>query len=147
MGEKIVLTLPSSASIDFYPKNDISRYTTRLAQTVTLDENGQYEIGISELVLPTAPTSSQDCFIYCNLCSQNIVGDIVGKCLRVVRLEAKRETYEFQRIYFHELERREFDTIDLFLADAAGTKLYDTASSLPRGSLGTIIVLCISRVK
>src|SRR5678816_2364956 len=44
------LTLPSSASMDLYPENKISDYTTQLLNTITFDRE-IYEAGLSEIIL------------------------------------------------------------------------------------------------
>src|SRR5678815_4544576 len=44
------LTLPSSASMDLYPENKISDYTTQLLNPITF-EREMYEAGLSEIIL------------------------------------------------------------------------------------------------
>ena len=43
--------LPSDSSLTVYPDNAIAKYTTKLPKTIELD--GQYEVGLSELIYPT----------------------------------------------------------------------------------------------
>lgn len=44
------LTLPSNSSVNFYPGNTLTRFTTRLHDTVEL--NGEWEMGLSEIQFP-----------------------------------------------------------------------------------------------
>lgn len=43
--------LPSDSSLNVYPDNTIAKYSTKLAKTIDLD--GQYEVGLSEIIYPT----------------------------------------------------------------------------------------------
>lgn len=43
--------LPSDSSLGVYPDNAIAKYTTKLSKTIELD--GQYEVGLSEIIYPT----------------------------------------------------------------------------------------------
>ena len=62
------LTLPSNSSLNFYPSNTLTHYTTVLAQDVDL--NGQWEVGLSEIQYPRSWQNIQknNCWInvYCN---------------------------------------------------------------------------------
>lgn len=44
------LTLPTSASMDLYPDNKISDYTTELVDSINLERNA-YEVGLCEIIL------------------------------------------------------------------------------------------------
>ena len=44
------VTLPSNASMDFYPNNTVAKYTTKLANRIELD--GEWEVGLVELMYP-----------------------------------------------------------------------------------------------
>lgn len=53
--ENFYVTLPSNASMDVYPDNAISHYTTRLRQP--LDLEGQWEVALVEASIPTRWTN------------------------------------------------------------------------------------------
>lgn len=53
--DSFYVTLPSNASMDIYPDNAISHYTTRLRQPLTLD--GGWEVAIVEASVPTRWTN------------------------------------------------------------------------------------------
>ena len=44
------LTLPSNNSLQFYPQNTVTEFTTQLAQSPNLQ--GQWEVGLAELQYP-----------------------------------------------------------------------------------------------
>ena len=44
------LTLPSNSSMDYFPNNTLTHYTTKLPQTIDLD--GSWEMGLSEIHYP-----------------------------------------------------------------------------------------------
>ena len=44
------LTLPSNSSLQFYPQNTVTQFTTQLAHH--LDLQGQWEVGLAELQYP-----------------------------------------------------------------------------------------------
>lgn len=134
------LTLPSNSSLTFYPSNDSSRYWTRLAKTLSIPVGGKFKIGLTELIIPVAPTTASDVYIYCNVCGMTFVGDTYAKLLRVVRLDTKRDTYQFQQIYLHDLEGVEIDAIEIFLANEKGEKYFQGTNS----RLATIAVVCIT---
>jgi hypothetical protein len=46
------IDLPSDSSIEYYPENTLSRYTTRLAHTVELKHEDNWHVGIVELSYP-----------------------------------------------------------------------------------------------
>ena len=62
------LTLPSNSSLDFYPSNTLTHYTTVLAQDVDL--YGQWEVGLSEIQYPRSWHNIQKntgwIDVYCN---------------------------------------------------------------------------------
>ena len=51
MDSHFYVHLPSDASLDVYPDNAIAKYTTKLPKTIDLD--GRYEVGLSEIIYPT----------------------------------------------------------------------------------------------
>lgn len=51
MTDSFYVTLPSTASMDIYPDNAISHFTTRLQKPIDLD--GIWEVGLCEVSLPT----------------------------------------------------------------------------------------------
>ena len=51
MADSFYIHLPSDSSLDVFPDNTISRFTTKLAKPVDLD--GPYEVGLSEIIYPT----------------------------------------------------------------------------------------------
>src|SRR5437870_4528740 len=44
------LTLPSNSSMEYYPNNTLTNYTTKLADEVSL--RGEWEVGLSEIIFP-----------------------------------------------------------------------------------------------
>ena len=48
--EPFYVTLPSNASMDFYPTNKISQYRTKLPKSISLSH--QWEVGLCELIFP-----------------------------------------------------------------------------------------------
>lgn len=44
------LTLPSDSSLDFFPENKISHFTTRLPSSINL--TGEWEVGLTEFIYP-----------------------------------------------------------------------------------------------
>ena len=44
------LTLPSNSSMDYFPDNTLTHFTTRLPQMIDLD--GSWEIGLAEIQYP-----------------------------------------------------------------------------------------------
>lgn len=50
--DQFYMTLPSSASMDLYPSNKISSFTTELLNTIYL-ERETYEVGLTEIILDT----------------------------------------------------------------------------------------------
>ena len=46
------LTLPSNSSQKFFPNNTTTHFTTKLPQTVTLNE--EYEVGVNEIQIPVS---------------------------------------------------------------------------------------------
>lgn len=135
------VTLPSNSSKTYYPDNDVSRFKTHLAQTLSIPSEKKYKIGLAELILPFFPSKAGDCYIYSSAAQPSILGDTYSKLLRVVRVDPKRDTYEFQRVYFHDLEAREINTIDILLADQDGNKFFTAQTAQ---NLATIIVLCFT---
>lgn len=138
----LYLFLPSNSSKTFYPDNVISKYTTKLVQPLTLNPGSRYQIGLAELIIPSSALPSQidsDLYCYSSICTQNYVGDSYGRLLRIIRLDNKRDNYEFCQIYFHDLESNfQIHHIEIFLADQKGKKFPFSPSSLP-----SIVVLCI----
>lgn len=51
MDSQFYIHLPSDSSLGVYPDNTIARYSTKLSKTIDLD--GQYEVGLSEIIYPT----------------------------------------------------------------------------------------------
>lgn len=49
--DQFYLTLPSNSSMNFFPKNTLSTYKTKLAKELEL-QNGQWEVGLSEIQYP-----------------------------------------------------------------------------------------------
>ena len=45
------LTLPSNSSIDYYLNNTVARFTTKLPNTIDLE--GEWEVGLSEISVPS----------------------------------------------------------------------------------------------
>src|SRR5678816_4105385 len=56
------LTLPSSASMDLYPENKISDYTTQLLNPITFDRE-IYEAGLSEIILDADIENRPDSYL------------------------------------------------------------------------------------
>jgi hypothetical protein len=50
MGNHFYLTLPSNASLNYYPDNTASRFVAKLLERVCLE--GNYEFGLSEIIYP-----------------------------------------------------------------------------------------------
>jgi hypothetical protein len=44
------LTLPSNASMKYYPDNTVAKYTTKLSNRIELD--GDWEVGLAEIIYP-----------------------------------------------------------------------------------------------
>ena len=51
MASHFYVHLPSDSSLSVYPDNVVAKYTTKLPKNVDLD--GQYEVGLSEIIYPT----------------------------------------------------------------------------------------------
>jgi hypothetical protein len=50
MGDHFYLTLPSDASVNYYPDNTASRFVAKVPESVCLE--GKYEVGLSEIIYP-----------------------------------------------------------------------------------------------
>ena len=48
--DNFYMHLPSNSSENYFPHNTISRYTTKLPQTIEFD--GQWEVGLAEIMIP-----------------------------------------------------------------------------------------------
>ena len=51
MDSQFYIHLPSDSSFGVYPDNTIAKYSTKLSKAIDLD--GQYEVGLSEIIYPT----------------------------------------------------------------------------------------------
>ena len=62
------LTLPSNSSLNYYPGNTLTHYTTVLAQDIDL--SGRWEVGLSEIQYPRSWHNIQNgkswINVYCN---------------------------------------------------------------------------------
>ena len=48
---RFYVTLPSNSSADYYPKNTVARYTTKLAYKIEL--KSEWEVGLAEISFPS----------------------------------------------------------------------------------------------
>jgi hypothetical protein len=57
------LTLPSNASMKYYPDNTVAKYTTRLSNRIELD--GDWEVALAEIIYPCSwyNIKEEDCMI------------------------------------------------------------------------------------
>ena len=74
------LTLPSNSSMNYYPTNTLTRFTTRLQQTVSLSD--EWEVGLAEISFPkswyTIPKGGGVFTVSCTGC--NFVRDYSSEC-------------------------------------------------------------------
>ena len=78
------VTLFSNASLNIFPDNTIAAFTVKLAHPVDLGSNDKWEVGVCEFSYPPSKTGTVSAYhivgnsnvlIYCNLISQQFVGD------------------------------------------------------------------------
>ena len=83
------ITLFSSASWEIYKQNKLSAFTVKLAQPIYLGPNEKWEVGICEIscfppnvgnLRPVLVLGETNVLIYCNLFSQQFVGDSIAHC-------------------------------------------------------------------
>ena len=85
------VTLFSNASSKIYKDNTLAAFTVKLAQPIDLGTNENWEVGLCEITCPppTAGTlkpvlivGDTNVIVYCNLISQQFVGENAVRCLR-----------------------------------------------------------------
>jgi hypothetical protein len=55
VGDQFNFTLPSDASVNYYPDNTASRFVAKLSERVCLE--GNYEVGLSKIIYRTCGTT------------------------------------------------------------------------------------------
>ena len=76
---RFYMTLPSNSSMDYYPDNTASCYTTKLADTVELE--GDWEVGLAEMSIPSAVYSvvANQCYYSISLDNVHFKTTIIPK--------------------------------------------------------------------
>ena len=59
------MTLPSNSSMNYYEDNTAAQYTTKLAQTIELDDD--WEVGLSSIGVPVEVENASAKECYCNI--------------------------------------------------------------------------------
>jgi len=97
---RFTLTLPSNSSMNYYPNNTASLYTTKLNEVIKLD--GNWEVGLLEASFPSKATSASSRYT-----SQ--VANITKPDQIVVAMHlAQRRTFRLQPLYatFRTVQRK-----------------------------------------
>jgi len=65
------LTLPSNSSMDYHPENTVARFTTKLSNTIDLE--GEWEVGLSEISVPSHVHNVIEGFCYYDIYMANVL--------------------------------------------------------------------------
>jgi hypothetical protein len=95
------ITLPSDSSVKYFPNNTVAHYTTKLPETLNL--NGDYEVGLSEIIYTKSWHNypPEDCYLnLTKAASHTSVRDSEGP----IRLEHKH--YATEQDIFDEINKQ-----------------------------------------
>jgi hypothetical protein len=110
-------TLYSNASMTLFPDNTLAAFTVKLAKPVDLGSTDKWEVGVCEISYhphKTGTVSSYnfvgntDVMIYCNLISQQFVGDNTARVLRTFIYPTLYGLHTFDEIYYVPVEKQIF---------------------------------------
>jgi hypothetical protein len=79
------LTLPSNASMKYYPDNTMAKYTTTLSNRIELD--GDWEVGLAEIIYPCSwyNVKQQDCL--CRYSDETCIGNNFVYRAAIIRMQ------------------------------------------------------------
>ena len=109
------VTFFSNASIDLYPDNTRSVFTTHLAHPIDLGtSSSEWEVGLCEISYggpsnePVKPNTHVDktmVFVYCDLVAPQFVADQNLRTLRIIHYPSIVGEHRFQNIYYLPVEK------------------------------------------
>ena len=159
----MLLTLQSYASLKTQPSNKASHFVVDL-DTILRLENDSYEVCLSEIhydnffrkgsqgnVVGAQHVSIRppdDLYIYCTICEPSVIGDSMGRLLRVIPTKTKfsRVYSVFLRPYFVPVQSSEIRSIEIMIADR-DAKTVEFSRNTHGESASTIVVLEIRPVR
>lgn len=150
--DQFYLTLPSDSSRSFFPSNTLSKFSTKLAQTIELQ--GDWCVGLCEISYPygdgslietdveKVSSNTESVFIYSDIVTPQFVGDSYVRSLRVIQFPSLRGQHFFQPVYYLPVEKKNIESITIALVNKHGENVKFNLSSL-----STNIVLHFMKVK
>ena len=111
------VTLFSNASLILFSDNTVAAFTVKLAHPVDLGSTDNWDVGVCEVSYPPSKTGTVSSYnvvgttnvlIYCNLISQQFVGDNTARVLRTFIYPSLYGQHTFSEIYYVPVERRIF---------------------------------------
>jgi len=126
------VTLFSNASRKIYKDNTLAAFTVKLAQPIDLGTNENWEVGLCEITCPppTAGTlkpvlivGDTNVIVYCNLISQQFVGENAVRCLRSFIFPSALCQHVFKEVFYIPVEQRRFQDIRIEFLTLQGKRV------------------------
>jgi len=133
-------TLFSTASHELFPNNTHAAFTTELAQTIDLNSDDEWEVGLCEFtyppvtvgnVRPVIVVGETIHLIYCNLIQSQFFGDKLIRCLRTIISPTVYSKHVFNNIYYMPVETRRIRHIRIEIKDLTGKPIKFKDSKVP----------------
>jgi hypothetical protein len=144
------VTLLSKASQTLYKLKTLISFTVHLALPVELGSTDRWEVAVCELSCRPFNVgtynrlqviSAKNAVIYCDLISQQFLGNQYVRCLRTFIQRTKNFNHVFDNVHYMPVEKRRFQDIQIWIL-----KLNCTLADFPSSDVPTKIVLQFRRV-
>ncbi|CAD6240973.1 GSCOCG00012605001-RA-CDS [Cotesia congregata] len=88
------MVLPSDNSMNYFSDNTATHYTTMLPEHITLEDGKSYEFtNISKRPFSLIRGLLSSFFVYSDICSPYVTGDVTTPLLRIVPLDMSSYSY------------------------------------------------------
>jgi len=136
----IITLLHYYASRKIYKDNTLAAFTVKLAQPIDLGTDENWEVGLCEIACPppTAGTLKPvlivgvtNVLVYCNLISQQFVGESAVRFLRSFIFKSDLCQNVFKEVFYIPVEQRRFQDIWIAFLTLQGKRVYFKGSKNP----------------
>ena len=118
MEQQFYVHLSSRDSMQYFPRNNTSRFTVKLPEILHL--NGQWEVALCEIGLPKAKPQPKKLLVCSEICNESIIGE---KRLPLLRVVTGKIPASFRTLQYIPVRPQDIERITLYIASATGAQV------------------------